>query len=474
MPVFATVVPRLQPGLAALAFTAAAALPAAPLDVWVDFTTDFHDGNDGAPNGVADWIDELNEATQRAVLSVNAETSSNTFNTAQREQIQTNILGELRRIYTGTTVNFVTERPAGLHDVIYFGQDNDNAGVGTTFGSAQGDFANINTLTYSAFNLSNPSGNPGSVPKVAPANFNSFLEPRFDSLDQAITEISNSLAGTAAHELGHSFGLFHHFAYSAQGITPDNFNNTGGLQNQHIIATGPTGLNEAERENGTRTFSPFSQVILDVAGGLSSLEGAFSRENSTIVENPISSDDSELQNGDAGNTLATAQTLTFDTGTLSGAEISFIEADLDGSSNDVDLFRFDIPVEANFSAHVFSERLLFAREFDPTLTLLDSNGETIAFSDDVDYNNDSISVDGSEPLDSGDTSFEDDAFLFNILLAAGTYYIEIAPTDVEISDTPNAGDQYALVTSLVLIPEPTTTAVLALGSLALIRRRRGA
>ena len=33
------------------------------IDVWVDFTSDFHDGNDGASNGIADWIDELNQAT---------------------------------------------------------------------------------------------------------------------------------------------------------------------------------------------------------------------------------------------------------------------------------------------------------------------------------------------------------------------------------------------------------------------------
>ena len=461
--------------LAPLLLSAAAALPAAGLDVWVDFTTDFHDGNDsgaGNPNGIADWIDELNQATQRANLSNNDETSSNTFTTAQREQIQDNILSELRRVYDGTLVNFVTERPDGLHDVLYFGQD--NAIVGGSFGSAQGDFGNVNTLTYTTNNLNNPTGNPASVPKVAPANFNSAIEPTFDTIDEIITELSNSLAGTAAHELGHSLGLFHHFAYSAEGITPDNLNDTGGLQNRHIIATGSTGLNERERENidRDRTLSPFSKVVFDVAGGLSSFQGAFSRENTPIVANAISSDDSELRNGDAGNTLATAQALTFDTGTLSGSEISFIEADLDGGSNDVDLFRFDIAVEANFSAHVFSERLFLFNEFDPTLALLDADGNQIAFSDDVIWSGDRIQIDEAVP---GDTNadFEDDAFLFNILLAAGTYYIEVAATDVEISDIPNAGDQYALLTSLVLIPEPTSAALLAaaFGGVALRRRR---
>lgn len=463
--------------LALFVLIAATALPASGQIVWVDFTTDFHNGNDGAPNGVADWIDELNEATQQANLSNNPGASGNQFTAAQRGQIENNILNELSRVYTGTNISFVTTRPAGEHDVLYFGQDNDHAGVGGTFGSAQGDFANLNTLTYSANNLSNPSGNPGSVPKVAPANFNRNIEPAFDTIDEIITEVSNALGGTAAHELGHTLGLFHHYVYSAEGITPDNLNDTGGLQNQHIIATGSTGLNEAEREFGQRTLSPFSQVALDIAGGLSSRQNDAGRENTPVVDNPIFSDDSELQGGDAGNTLATAQTLGFDTGTLSGAQISFIEANLDGNSNDLDLFRFDLAVEANFSSHVFSERLFFTNEFDPTLTLLDAGGNQIAFSDDVNWGGDSIDIDGSVPLDSSDTSFEDDAFLFNVLLSPGTYYIEVAPTTVNSSDTPNTGDQYALVTSLVLsqaVPEPTATvALLAAGALSLLRRRRG-
>ena len=228
-------------------------------NVWVDFSSDFHNGNDGASNGVADWIDELNEATDRA--------GTTQFSAAERATIETNILTSLNNIYSDYNLNFVTTQPAGIHEVIYFGQDNDNSGVGNgTFGSAQTDIGNLDTNSYSAFFLADPDGDPSSVGRVATGNFNSALEPNFDTRAQSIQEISTSLAGTAAHELGHTLGLQHHFSYSAGGITPSNLNNTGGLQNQHVIATGGTGISEQEREGADRTLSPFSRVILDIAG----------------------------------------------------------------------------------------------------------------------------------------------------------------------------------------------------------------
>ena len=460
-----------RPPVAAPAITASVVSPTGR-NIWVDFTSDFHNGNDGASNGVADWIDELNEATSRA--------GTNQFSTAERATIESNILNSLNNIYGDYNLNFVTSQPAGVHEVIYFGQDNDNSGVGNgTFGSAQSDIGNLDTNTYTAFFLDDPDGDPNSVPKVATGNFNSALEPAFDTRAESIQEISTSLAGTAAHELGHTLGLQHHFAYSASGITPDNLSDTGGLQNQHVIATGGTGINEREREQADRTFSPFSRVVLDIAGGVTSQIGNFGRENTSIVDNPVFSDASELgTQNDAGDTFATAQQLSFQRGDTSGADISFIEADLDGGADDVDIFSFTLTGETTFTSHLFSEELRFAREFDPTLVLFDLAGTEIASSDDISYGGDTFDTDTIAGQVTGNASTSDDSFLFNVVLDAGIYFLEVRASDVDISDNPLSGDQYFLVTSLVpsaaAVPEPSSAILLtlALSSGLLVRRRK--
>ena len=96
---------------------------------------------------------------------------------------------------------------------------------------------------------------------------------------------------------------------------------------------------------------------------------------------------------------------------------------------------------------MLSEELRFSREFDPALALFDSSGTVIASSDDISYGGDSIDVDTIAGL--SDSSTSDDSFLFNIVLGPGTYFLEVRPTDVDISDFPSSGDQYFLVTSLV-------------------------
>jgi len=247
------------------------------IDVWVDFTSDFHDGNNGASNGVADWIDEMTEATN----SVGA----TAFSASERSVIESNILDGLRLTYAGYNVNFVTSQPTSVHDVIYMGRDDDHPSVSTTnLGSAPLDIGNLFTNGYTIM-----GGNPPGVPKVMTSNFGGFIET-FESRAQQISEFSTAIAGTTGHELGHTPGLLHHFVYSAPSIGPSNYSNTNGAQNKFLMATGSTGLNEVERETH-RGLSPFSRVMLDITGGASS---QFTGQNTlSMVSNPVFSNTEE-------------------------------------------------------------------------------------------------------------------------------------------------------------------------------------
>ncbi len=397
--------------------------------MWVDFTSDFHNGANGPSNGIADWIDELNDATGAAPGVAD-------FTAAERAIIEANIIAELETIYAGYELEFVTTEPSGEHDVIYMARDNDHPDVSSTNrGSAPVDIGNQDTNTYT-----DRDGNPSGVPKVTTGNFEDDLEA-FDSRERQITEISTTLAGTAAHEYGHTLGLLHHYVYSHPDISPANYSNTGGIQNVYILATGNTGLSESEREV-TRSLSPFSQVMLDVSGGS---DASFFEENNSIVAGGIVSDRSEDNGLDAGSTILDAYPLAFETGPTSGQEISFIEADLDGSSMDVDMFEFSIPVEATLLAHVFSERLdLGSAEFDPVLELVDASGNTLLSVDDIGWDDD-VYNDLVSPEDD-----DEDPFLLNLPLDPGTYFLRVLPATTDVTDTPNPGDNYWLITALQL------------------------
>ena len=425
--------------LASLLIAFTLAVPASGQAVFVDFTSDFHDGSGGNPNGVSDWIDALNEATgDRGVTD---------FTAAERQTIQAIIISELNRVYAGTLLNFVTSQPAGQYDVIYLGPDSSNT---NGLGVAPGDVGNRNTITYGeAINSGTYRGGQAPIARVFTGNFGNHIRTGV-ARSASVEGFANAIAGTAAHELGHTFGMLHHFVYSAEGISPSNYNNTGGLQTQHIISTGSTGNTISIRQAGGRTLAPFSQVLIDVAGGSRYFQRINSNlDNTPLVDNPVMSDDSEQLSGDAGDTFATAQALSFQTGTISNKQISFVEADLDGGSSDVDLFRFDVPVETILSAHVLSERLGIGNDrFDPTVKLMDDSGNELAFSDDVNWLLNNLVVDQSIPSNVNDSSSVEDAAVFNITLAPGTYYLEVAPATENINQPASNGDIYWLLTSL--------------------------
>jgi hypothetical protein len=419
------------------------AVAGAQVIVWVDFTSDIHNGLGGGPNGKADWLDELDKCTTAAGVTA--------FAPAEVAVIEAGILADLAAIYAGYTISFTTTVPGvGPFDAIAYGKTSFGFGA---LGTAPVDFGNIAS---------------GQVGGIASGNFGFILDEFTGSASRPtqIDQITRALAGTGAHELGHTLGLYHHHSYSNQGITPATYAGTGGLQNLHIMATGETGLTESGRET-LRSLAPWERACLDAAGGAAAGFPGF--DNQKMVASPVLIDLSETGPGmDAGGTPATATTLSFTPGATSGFDLSFIAGDIDGGPGDVDVYRLFVTTPSFLMAEIFSERR-FAAPFsvDLIMTLLDSMGTPLMTSDDLFYVGDTF---GSGPFEGNDP------YILNIPLAApGVYYLAITGSPMPSLGLPAIGDTYWLLTGLAPIPEPSTVALLLLAGCSggVMRRRAG-
>ena len=90
-------------------------------------------------------------------------------------------------------------------------------------------------------------------------------------------------------------------------VTPalrrQNYANTGGIQNTHIMATGQTGISEAERET-PRTLSQWENLMLEVGGGaISGLHGV----TGTSLAATVLAESDSFTAGDIGGTPAAAK-----------------------------------------------------------------------------------------------------------------------------------------------------------------------
>ena len=230
-------------------------------------------------------------------------------------------------------------------------------------------------------------------------------------------------------------------------ITPANYANTGGLQNQYIIATAPTGLTEAGRET-VRTFNRWERAQFDITGSLG--------VGDTIVTTPIVG---VTEISDIGSTTATAALAPFQLGQTSGMQLSLIVGDLDTTASDSDWYRIAVagaPIE--FSAENFSLNLV-AAPFNSRLRLLASDGTTVvASNDDIQYAGNTFDAGGVIQLD---------PFLLNIVLNPGTYYLAVEPVSLNA-----LSDDYVLLMGMAAVPEPTSLAAVTMLGAGLIARRR--
>lgn len=394
-----------------------AALLSSPAEAAVTVFLDFNSA----------WITELSELASDAGVA--------TFNSTERATIESNIQSQIQSAFAGYQISLTLTDPGGTRDRIDFGVNENVAPAGT--------------LGFAPLHIANAAPSNADI-SILTRNFD-FSIDEGPSRPQQISQVSRAISSTAVHELAHSFGLMHQHSYGNPGITPANYNNTGGLQNQHFMATGDTGLNEAQRETA-RSFNRWERAMLDITGG--SVFGGRS-----VVIAPVTS---LVESGDLGGTTATAAALTFTTGETSGMDLSFVRGDLDGSETDIDVVKFVVASAGLLTAELYSINL-FAESFNGRLRLFGTDGTTVlASNDDVAFSGNSFGV-GSIA--------EQDPFLLNIQLpSAGTYFLEVSAVSGGA-----AGDDYQLLTGFAAIPEPGTVAMLGLaGSAGLIRRRRRA
>ena len=345
---------------------------------------------------------------QANLASVAAVAGLPAFDAAETAIIENAIQAEFSSQLGQFDVQLSTADPGGFRERVHFGALTSSA---TQLGSSMVDFRNLGFSTASVFS----------------ANFGFILEAGDDRATQ-IAELSTALAGTGLHELGHSFGLRHHHAYGDPSITPGMYADTQGIQNRHLMGTGPTGITEEQREQ-SRSYSQWSKVIMEAAIDL------------TPQPIPL-----QLETVDAGDTPATALLLDLSSRDISQTDAGLIFATL-ASEMDVDLFAFDVATPARLTAEIWSNALTaFVDDFDSELTLLAPDGVSIlAVNDQIRY--------GGNTFDAGPV-VESDSMLLNIPLnTPGRYYLQVS-SNGPVTD-PDGGGLYQMLLGLgTPVPEP--------------------
>lgn len=332
------------------------------------------------------------------------------------------IKDQLESIYLGHTVSFSEAMPGGIHERIWFGATTSSS---STYGLADRiDWRNTHK---------------DDLARIYSANFGAMASSAMHPKPLGLERLATALAGTAAHELGHNLGLQHYDCYGQPSIKAPGYSGISGQQNDAIMATGSTGIS-SERRAHPRAFGQLEQLKLEFADGVSSTLGT-----------------SIAETGASNNTFSAAQAVLGTPMPMSGTTAVNVVGEL-SSSSDVDMFKFWAPVGSLLTANTMSA-VLETSSADTVVTLYDSGGSVLATNDDIRFSGDTFMTGGS--------LYGFDSLILNYEAGyTGVYYLGVSGFD--------SGRYDLLLSGLSPVPEPATLAVLGIGTLALLRRRRKA
>jgi PEP-CTERM motif len=390
---------------------------------------------DGANAGT--FLTNINSAATTAGFPANY------FNAANVTTIENGVQAELGQVYHSFSIFFTTTQPMGNYTTLQFFNTTTMPEDDGTLGISN----NPNGLDWRNQLATN-------VVDIFPANFSFALTAPAANVAQNVTNLTMALGGTAAHELGHSFGLQHYDSYGDPSVTPtvpfnpaNAYNNPNGAQNSHLMRTGGTGVSVAQRLT-VPTLSTLETAKLEVANNL--IANGF-----TVTP----------EQGAAHGTPATAQALTLTHLAISGLNAAVVSAASISAAGENDYYKFTVPAQSgtitlNTIANIGSP--IPNPAVDTNLQLYDTNGTNLLAS------NDDITFNGNTLLNSGGTVYNTDSLILNYPLGPGTYFADV--TGVGGQNTGN----YELLVALGPIPEPSTLLLTGVAALAggWWRRRR--
>jgi len=276
--------------------------------------------------------------------------------------------------------------------------------------------------------------NPTDGAVVYSSEFDAYNSTYFDDYDR----LTYAVANTTSHEMGHLLGLCHHHAFGPIG-TADvpgygeyPFTEGGAETNDHLMATGCTGISLEERV-ADRYFGERESRVLDVASGMISMH----------------------DEADDHSTRETAQA-------LGGGSDLGVTASLD-VVGETDWYGFWLEEGDLLSIEVYSERCSrFTDPIDPFFGLYDPYGTLLGSYDDY-----------------WSYSTGRDAALLDYQIAeTGMWYVVVGGnytdrTYRDIGGEENGIGDYEVWVHRDPVPEPATCAMLivGLGGVLVWRRR---